>query len=88
MAAPATEGETAEVLYETEQELIVTTSQLVAVFARNPDTDRYGNYTLPATDDSDSAFITFQGDQPIEHSLYLGRDDFFTLPPQISPADD
>ena len=80
VAAPATEGETAEVLYETDQELIVTTSRLVAVFARNPDTDRYGNYTWQATDDSDSAFAAFQGDQPIEHSLYLGRDDFFTLP--------
>ena len=80
VAAPATEGEAAEVLYETDQELIVTTSRLVAVFVRNPDTDRYGNYTLLATDDSDSAFAAFQGDQPIEHSLYLGRDDFFTLP--------
>ena len=86
IAAPATEGEAAEVLYETDQELIVTTSRLVAVFVRNPDTDRYGYYTLLATDDTDSAFAAFQGDQPIEHSLYLGRDDFFTLPPPNWPG--
>lgn len=80
VAAPPAEGETSAVLYETDQELTVTTAQLKAVFVRDPDTDRYDDYTPQATGLINAAFPVFQGNQPIEHSLYLARDDFFTLP--------
>jgi hypothetical protein len=79
-AAPPAEGEEEGVIFETDQELVVTRAQLKAVLVREPAGDQYGNYTERALGDKDEAFPAFSGDQLIEHSLYLARDDFFTLP--------
>lgn len=79
-AAPPAEGEAEEVIFETEQELVVSRAQLQAVLVREPAKDRYGDYTEQARGDKDEAFPAFSGDQPVEHSLYLACDDLFTLP--------
>ncbi|UCC62538.1 MAG: hypothetical protein JSV36_17525, partial [Anaerolineae bacterium] len=80
VAAPPAEGEEEEVIFETDRDLVMTRAQLKSVFVRQPDADQYGDYTEPATGDKDGAFPAFSGDRPIEHSLYLAHDDFFTLP--------
>ncbi|WP_424094773.1 baseplate J/gp47 family protein [Moorena producens] len=80
VAAPPTEGEEEEVIFETERDLVLTNVQLQAVFVREPEQDRYSDRTKPGTGQEDTAFLTFAGDQPIEHSLYVACDDLLTLP--------
>ena len=80
VAAPPTEGEEEEVIFETERDLVLTNVQLQAVFVREPEQDRYSDRTKQATGQEDAAFLTFAGDQPIEHSLHLACDDLLTLP--------
>jgi predicted phage baseplate assembly protein len=79
IAAPPAEGQE-EVVFETDQELVVTTAQLQAVFVREPEKDKYSDRTLQATGKKDAAFEAFAGEQPIEHCLYLACDELFTLP--------
>lgn len=79
-AAPPAEGEEEEIVFETDRDLVVTRSQLVAVFAHDPKEDKYTDVTQPAIDVIDAAFPAFAGTTLVEHSLYLARDDFFTLP--------
>ena len=79
VAAPETETE-AEVVFTTEEELVVTRSQLKAVFVRDPLQDRYSDNTPVATGMIDGNFPAFTGNKPIEHSLYLACDEFLTLP--------
>ena len=78
VAAATSEG--GEVLFETEQDLVVTPAQLTAVWVRDPDSDRYTDVTAQATGIQKIAWTLFEGNQPIEHSLYLACDAIFTLP--------
>lgn len=80
VAAPPAAGEEEDIVFETDRDLVVTRSQLVAVFAHEPTEDRYTDVTPLATGVSDAAFPAFTGTTLVEHSLYLARDDFFTLP--------
>lgn len=73
-------GESEPILFETEQNVSLTSSLLQAVFVRDPDADTFADVTAAATGASDSAFPVFVGDRPIEHSLYIACDDLFTLP--------
>lgn len=81
-ASPA-EGEEDEVIFETEQELLVTRSQLVQVMARDfaprEDMDRYGHYTANALGEIDAPFPVFAGNEPMEHALYLAADVLLNL---------
>lgn len=93
VAALQAEGEDDEVVFETDRDLVVTRAQLVAVFVRQPDADRYDEYTQAAAGVIEKAFpaLLFDKERPldprkpfepgqlIEHGLYLGRDDFFTV---------
>ena len=94
VAAMPLEGDTEPVVFETERDLVVTRSNLVAAFARDPGHDLYGNHTDIATGAVDGAFAVFQGDRPIEHRLYLGHGRLFGLPQPktitllLTPADD
>ncbi|MGI0484842.1 putative baseplate assembly protein [Pantanalinema rosaneae CENA516] len=77
-AAPPPEGKKDPVIFETERNLTVTPAQLKAVCVRNQ--DKYGDYTEIATGRESSSFMTFEGNQAIEHSLYLACDPLFTMP--------
>src|SRR6266508_667032 len=79
VSAPAAPG-MEEVIFETERDLVVTRAQLVATFVREPDADRYGDYSAAVTGASDTSVPAFAGDSLIEHSLYLAHDDFLSLP--------
>lgn len=78
-APPAAEGEE-EVIFETERDLALVNVQLQAVFSRDPGADQYSDRTPQATDQLDAAFKIFEGETPIEHYVYLARDDIFALP--------
>ncbi len=79
VAAIPTEGETEPVVFETERELVVTRSQLIAVFTRDPSRDRYSDHTAIATGVADGSFAVFQGERPIQHILYLGHNGLFGI---------
>jgi predicted phage baseplate assembly protein len=93
VAAIPVEGETEPVIFETERELVVTRSQLVAAFTREPGRDRYSDHTAVATGVAEDTFSVFQGDRPIEHRLYLGHSGLFgidvtkTIILRIGPAE-
>ena len=80
ISAPPLEGNDEEIIFETEQELIMTTAQLKAVFVREPSHDKYGDYTLSAIGKEDQSFLVFSGDRPIQHSLYITCPEIFNLP--------
>ncbi len=76
VAAPPAEGEKEPIIFETESELVVTAAQLVSLYIREPEEDRYADHrdwlTAPAAE-----IPVFQGDRPIEHILYVGHDTLF-----------
>ena len=80
VAALQAEGETSETLFETDDGLAVTRAQLCAVYVHQPNVDQYDDYTQVAGGETDTAFPVFTAKTPVEHSLYLARDDVFALP--------
>jgi hypothetical protein len=85
VAAPPTEGQAEEVVFETERDLVVTTAQLKAAIVRQPNKnqtkqDYYSDYTLLATGEQNLAFPVFEAETPIEHFLYLACDNLTSLP--------
>lgn len=82
-SAPPAEGSDEEIVFETDRELVVTTAQLQGVFVIEPSTDKYSNCTLEATGQKDNAFFVFEGNQAIEHSLYINCPKIFSLPELI-----
>jgi hypothetical protein len=80
VSAPPAEGSEEEIVFETDRELVVTTTQLQAVFLREPDEDKYRDCTLEATGQKDAAFLALVGDRPIPHSLYITCPEIFDLP--------
>ncbi len=70
--AAATPGE--PVVFETERDLVVTHTELIAAFTRDPSHDLYAVNTNGARGQDDQPFAIFVGDprQPIEHILYIG----------------
>lgn len=78
-AAPPGDTEVEEVIFETDHDLVVTTARLTKVLVREPDTDRFGDYTDQATGGVDQPFPAFTGDQAIEHGLYLAHEEFLSL---------
>lgn len=80
VSAPPAEGSDEEIVFETDRELVVTRTELKAVFLREPSQDKYSDRTLEATGQKDAAFLAFTGDRPIPHSLYITCPEIFTLP--------
>ena len=83
-SAPPAEGSDEEIVFETDRELVVTTAQLQGVFVIEPSTDKYSNCTLEATGQKDNDFLVFEGNQAIEHSLYINCPEIFSLPELIN----
>src|ERR1044071_6341935 len=63
VAAVPSESETAPVVFETDAELIVTAAQLSSLFVRNPDDDRFADYSTLINTVSPSSVRLFKGDQ-------------------------
>ncbi|NEU81201.1 baseplate J/gp47 family protein [Nostoc sp. UIC 10630] len=88
VSAPPAEGTDEEIVFETDRELVVTTTQLQAIFLREPNQDKYSDLsemlssepTLAATGQKDAAFLALEGDRSITHSLYITCPEIFALP--------
>jgi hypothetical protein len=80
VAAPPAEGEADPVIFETERELVVTAAQLVSLFVRDPEQDQQADRSPIIAAAAVSGLPMFQGDQPIEHVLYLGHNRMLGLP--------
>ncbi len=85
VASPAQEGETEDVIFETEQELVVTPAQLKTVCVRDP--KRYRICDLKDITTSAPLFsLSSSGEDDVaiqnEHALYVTLDQIFALPAQ------
>jgi hypothetical protein len=67
------------VVFETVQDLNVVAARLVASFTVDPRTDRYGDRSAVVALQDPTVFPPFEGDQPIDHLLYLGSDPLLLL---------
>ena len=79
VATAAAEGEGDPILFETSRDLVVTSAQMTSVLVQEPGRDCYGDYADDARGDTPGWFPAFAGDRPIEHSIYIARDDFLGL---------
>ncbi len=65
-------------VFETEDQLVVTSAPLVAAFVREPERDLYRDVTAAATA-GEAPFAAFRGEKPIEHLLYVGNQEILEL---------
>ena len=79
-AAPPRPGEKDPVIYETENELVVTAAQLAFAIVRDPEEDTYADYSNDILVTGSSASPVFHGNQPVDHILYLGVSQFLSSP--------
>lgn len=82
VAAPPTEDQKEEIFFETEQDLLVSRTQLQAIFVLE-DRDYYSDRSAHADAAIASqidAFSAFRGSRPLEHYLYLSCEAVFQLP--------
>ncbi|MFP5288384.1 MAG: hypothetical protein ACLGI9_21795, partial [Thermoanaerobaculia bacterium] len=90
-AALPLEGESEPALFETERDLIVTRSQLAAVYTREPGRDLWADHTAASA--AGATFWPFRGDRRIEHRLHVSELTLFAMPEAktldllITPAD-
>jgi predicted phage baseplate assembly protein len=82
ISAPPLKDEKAEVIFETEQDLLVTGTKLQAMFVIE-DRDYYSDrtqHTIAATANQNQPFLAFRGHQPVEHYLYINCEEIFKIP--------
>ncbi|MFC4584934.1 putative baseplate assembly protein [Sphaerisporangium corydalis] len=80
VAADPVEGEDQEVVFETEDGLVVTRAALRAVYVGDAEGDAYSDRTTRATGEQDAAFPAFVGDVPVPHDLYVACDPVLRAP--------
>ena len=78
IAAVQAEGETTPVIFETEDELVVTAAPLVSLFVRELDFFADNSFLINAV--SANGVEAFRGFDKIEHIFYLGHDTLFSYP--------
>lgn len=82
VAALLAAGDTEEVVFETEQELLVTQTQIKALMVledRHYYSDRSDRLDPELASQRDG-FLALRGNQPVEHYLYLHCEEIFSLP--------
>ncbi|MGH3929520.1 MAG: hypothetical protein ACRDTF_06035, partial [Pseudonocardiaceae bacterium] len=80
VAAAPLVGEDDEVVFETETPLVVTRAQLQAVFVGDAENDSYRDRTAQAKGEDPNPFLTFVGDHPVPHQLFVACDPVLTSP--------
>lgn len=84
VAAPPASGEKDPIVFETEQELVVTPARLVALKSRDPARDRWQDLDslLDSAASEIQALPAFRADASpsIEHSFYIRQDDILAHP--------
>jgi len=72
-------GEKEEIVFETEQDLVVSGTKLQEIFVVEG-RDYYSDRSETLNINPNQAFLAFQGDRPVEHYLYLYCEEIFNLP--------
>jgi len=80
VAAIQAQGETAPVIFETEDELVVTAVQLISLFVRHPEKDSYADNSFLINSITSKAVAAFNANTQLEHIFYLGHDTLFGYP--------
>ncbi|APR87707.1 Hypothetical protein A7982_13056 [Minicystis rosea] len=80
VGADPADGDTSEVVFETEHDVVVGQAQIVAAFVRQPDQDLHADRTLEATGETPALYEVFRGAVPVEHALYLAAGEILSLP--------
>jgi hypothetical protein len=80
IAAPSADGEEDEVVFETEQELVVTPARLEAICVKDVENQKWSDRTQSATTPNGESFPAFTAEQAIETSIYYAFDDVFSIP--------
>lgn len=80
VAAPPGEGEKDPVIFETERELVVSAAKLESIFVRDLQQDLYSDFSSIITTPASLGVPVFQGNQPIEHLLYIGHSKLLGFP--------
>ena len=80
VAAIQAQGETAPVIFETEDELVVTAAQLISLFVRHPEKDSYADNSFLINSITSKAVAAFDANTQLEHFFYLGHDTLFGYP--------
>lgn len=70
------EGENEEVVFETNEDLVVIPAQIQAIFVYEPEQNCYSHIT-----DKTKEFLAFQGNSYVEHYLYIACAEVFDLSP-------
>jgi hypothetical protein len=76
VAAPPGAGDTAPIIYETENEMVATPARLVLAIVRDPDEDACADYSKEIIAVGSSGTSVFHGNRQIAHDLYLGLSQF------------
>lgn len=80
VAADPVEGEDQEVVFETEDGLVVTRAGLTAVYVGDAEGDTYSDRTKRATGEQDDSFPALSGDLPVPHDLFVACDPVLCAP--------
>lgn len=82
IGADPADGDTSEVVFETEHDVVVGQAQLVAAFVRQPDQDLYADRTLEAKGETEGLglFEAFRGAVPVDHAIYLAAEEILGFP--------
>ena len=71
VAAALKKGEEQPVLFETERELVVTSSHLASLAVKNGPADTYDDHSKALERPEPEGFSAFQPSTPVEHQLYI-----------------
>jgi len=80
VSAPPPEGEEEEVVFETEQDLVVSASKPVVAFTRDETRDSWEDLASLLDGNNQTSVFGFEGIRPIHHKLYLAQNEVFTVP--------
>jgi hypothetical protein len=80
VAAVPAEGEAAPVVFETEDELIVTAAQLTSLFMRQPEQGKYADNSLLINSATSDGVPAYLGNRKLENIFYLGHATLFSYP--------
>jgi hypothetical protein len=80
VAAAPLDGEDEEVVFETDNTLVVTRAQLQAVLVGDAETDTFADRGTAATRPGGAAFEAFAGEKPVPHQLFIACEPVLTGP--------
>ena len=88
VAAPPSENQAEEIVFETDRPLVLTPAQLQTVWMQDPRSHTWSDRLAPATGATDIAYEAFAGDTDIAHHLYVScpEQDYRRSPSKLQRA--